>query len=113
MADRKHFPAKGLIGGAATDLDYISVSGIADDDIAFVTESDIFYIYQYDSSSAAAEDSPNVITPDDAGVTGRWILQKKVTLSVVDTTLSGTPKIFTDYDSAGTPYYHKSYPIKV
>lgn len=76
MADRIFFQAKGLTGGGANDLDFISVSGISDDDMAFVIVSDVFYVYQYDSASAAAEDSPNVIKPDDAGATGRWILQK-------------------------------------
>ena len=33
--------------------------------------------------------------------------------SVADTTLSGTPKIITLTDSAGTPYYIKAYPTKV
>jgi hypothetical protein len=32
--------------------------------------------------------------------------------NAVDTTLSGTPKIFTIMDSAGTPYYFKAYPTK-
>ncbi|MFA5378014.1 MAG: hypothetical protein WC455_19845 [Dehalococcoidia bacterium] len=32
--------------------------------------------------------------------------------NVVDTTLSGTPKVFTIYDGA-TPYYFKAYPTKV
>ncbi len=36
-----------------------------------------------------------------------------VTAAIVDTTLSGTPKIFTEYDAAGNAYYHKSYPTKV
>lgn len=33
--------------------------------------------------------------------------------NVADTTLSGTPKLFTEYDENGVPYYHKSYPTKV
>jgi len=32
--------------------------------------------------------------------------------NVVDTTLSGTPKVFTMYDSGGSPYYFKGYPTK-
>lgn len=32
--------------------------------------------------------------------------------NIADTTLSGTPKVFVIYDSAGTPYYFKAYPTK-
>ena len=49
----------------------------------------------------------------------KWIVDKifvkeKLQLTeIVDTTLSGTPIIFTLYDSTGTPYYFKAYPTKV
>lgn len=32
--------------------------------------------------------------------------------NIADTTLSGTPKVFVIYDSTGTPYYFKAYPVK-
>ena len=40
------------------------------------------------------------------------IADPQVSNDVADTTLSGTPKIFSIKDSAGTPYYFKAYPTK-
>jgi len=40
-------------------------------------------------------------------------IEAKVGASVVDTTLSGTPKVFRIKDNAGTNYYFKAYPTKV
>lgn len=38
----------------------------------------------------------------------------EIHVSIADTTLSGTPKVFTVYDDDGiTPYYFKAYPTKV
>ena len=39
-------------------------------------------------------------------------IEAKIGASVVDTTLSGTPKVFRIKDSAGTAYYFKAYPTK-
>lgn len=40
-----------------------------------------------------------------------WVESPVATISAVDATLSGTPKIFTIYDGT-TPYYFKAYPTK-
>jgi len=68
------YPATGLIGGAAGDLDKIPSATLGDADVALVTIVAKFYVYRFDSSSAAAESSPDVIAPDDIGGNGRWLL---------------------------------------
>ena len=65
-----------LTGGAADALDAIAYASINDDDVAITCLSSVFYIHKFDSSSSAAESSPDTIKPDDSGTsTGRWILQ--------------------------------------
>ena len=69
--------------------------------------------YQHLPASTAASDFP----VGEAG-TGKWVkktLAETQTIlipNVSNTTLSGTPKVFTLYDGA-TPYYIKAYPTKV
>jgi hypothetical protein len=67
-----------LTGGSSSALDSISQASLTDNDFGIVN-LDFFnqsYLYRYDSISAESEDSPYVIKPDDAGGTGRWILQQ-------------------------------------
>lgn len=87
MADRTHFAATGLTGGGADDLDFIGYATPADGDPAVVIVGSLIYFYEYDSSSSAAELSPDVIKPDDAGANpGRWLLVKVHTHLADDTT---------------------------
>lgn len=65
----------GLIGGAAGDLDNIDGAGLANLDGAFVVDDFIAYLYSLDADSAAAEDSPKVISPDANAGDKRWILE--------------------------------------
>lgn len=63
-----------LTGGGAA-LDGRSAVSIEDDDIAYgvaATYGEMAYVYA--SASTAAESVPDVIVPNDAGATGRWIL---------------------------------------
>lgn len=76
MAVNKSWAKTGLTGGTSDDLDGIAVALLSDDDFAYVRDGDNSYEYKYDSSSTASEDSPYVIKPDDAGSSGRWILQQ-------------------------------------
>ena len=65
-----------LIGGAANSVDSILHGTLANNDIVFATESNVLYVYRYNSTSTAIESSPDVIWPNDAGAnTGRHILQ--------------------------------------
>lgn len=72
-----YYTAKGLIGGAATDLDFFDGDDLNDDDKAFVTVGDLVYEYRLEASSGATENSPAVISPDANAGTKRWILQKR------------------------------------
>ena len=78
-----HSSSEGLIGGTGDALDAISVTNsdgrghdLVTGDVAIVTDptTDLIYFYTYDSTSSASELVPDVIAPDDAGATGRWIL---------------------------------------
>ena len=68
--------AYGLTGGGAgnPDLDYFDGDLLADGDIAFVQSSSALYVYWLDDDSAAAESSPNVISPDTNPGNKRWLL---------------------------------------
>jgi hypothetical protein len=99
--------ATSLIGGAAGALDAEYADNIANGDPAFVlVQGDKVYHYIANSTSAAAESSPDVIAPDEASAgvayTGdlRWI--RHAVYGVVD--VSGTPvdndfAKFTDADT--------------
>ena len=74
-----------LTGGGANALDAISWSVAVDDDMAFVTASQRFYVFRYDIFSFDAEDvsaHPYTIKPDDAGANpGRW---KEATAAIIE-----------------------------
>ncbi len=65
-----------LTGGGADALDFISGAVLTDGDFAFVmTSANTCYIYILDADSAAAESSPDVISPDASAGDKRWLLQ--------------------------------------
>ncbi len=69
------YGAIALLGGAAGALDAIDGAGLADLDAAFVQVGGQVYFYTLDATSAAAENSPEVISPDTNAGDKRWILQ--------------------------------------
>ncbi len=81
--------AKGLTGGGADDLDFIDGAGLLDGDFAFVHTGTAFYFYWLDVDSAAAESSPDVISPDANAGVKRWILQPAVAFSATTNMLFG------------------------
>jgi len=91
MATTAYFKT-GLTGGASTALDSIDGDNLVNDDFAFCMVSAVLYIYILDSTSGAAESSPDIIAPDDNAGTKRWILQQW-TLSGFT---AGTLKTFID-----------------
>ncbi len=69
------YGAIALTGGGTGALDKIDGDDLADLDAAFVQVLGTFYAYTLDDDSGAAEDSPNVISPDANAGTKRWLLQ--------------------------------------
>jgi hypothetical protein len=71
----KVFSKTALTG--AGGLDTVAYADLADGDIGYVgTIAGVWYAFVFEASSATAESSPNVITPDDAGANnGRWLLK--------------------------------------
>lgn len=65
-----------LTGGGAGALDTQNGNVLIDGDIAIVMESGNIYFYELDADSGAAENSPNVITPDTNAGDKRWLLTK-------------------------------------
>jgi len=73
----KHYVMSALTGGAAGALDSIPVAALATGVFAITAKTDgAWYIHIYDSTSAAAESSPDVIAPDDNAGNGRWLLRQ-------------------------------------
>lgn len=72
-----------LTGGAAGALDALSVAILTDGDIAFVRVGQILYVYLYDADATAAENSPDVIRPDDYATQGNWELQLYISDGVI------------------------------
>jgi hypothetical protein len=71
----KAWKKAGLTGGTADDLDGLSVGDLTTGDFAVTFEGGVRYWHEYDSTATAAEDSPNVIRPDDYSSGGNWELQ--------------------------------------
>ncbi len=73
---RKGTVCYGLTGGAAGNLDAIVSTSVTDNSIVITIDTAKFYTHYYDTSSASAESSPDVIKPDNLGVgdAGRWLL---------------------------------------
>jgi hypothetical protein len=97
------------LGSGTGGLKAIDGANLADLDIAIVCTLTDFYIYSLDDDSAAAESSPDVISPDANAGSKRWILVKKyandtvvlltgtqtltnktLTSPVINTSISGT-----------------------
>jgi len=93
------YGAVGLTGGTAGMLDYLDGDLLSDGDGALVITATNTYTYVLDDDSAAAENSPFVISPDDNAGTKRWIL----TETYLKTAYPIKAVIKTiDYDSAGS-----------
>jgi len=71
------YGAAALIGGDPGAVDALDGAALADQDImiAVVLGTGV-YIYSLDVDSAAEENSPLVIAPDNNGGDKRWLLQK-------------------------------------
>jgi len=70
----KVFSKTALTG--AGGLDTVAYADLADGDIGYVgTIAGVWYAFVFEASSATAESSPNVITPDDTTGNGRWLLK--------------------------------------
>lgn len=121
----KRFGRTALIGGTKS-VDNVPYASLSDGDLCITTTSaGIHYEHRFDSSSAAAESSPGIIKPDDAGASnGRWILEESgLKLETLNFTLMtaapGTPCdgciYFADNDTwdpaniAGTNNYYVIY----
>ncbi len=59
-----YYPAKGLIGGAADDIDKVDGDDLLDGDIFLTEENGVSYRHQVDADGNVAEQSPSVIRPD-------------------------------------------------
>ncbi|NIV10169.1 MAG: hypothetical protein GWN62_02330 [Aliifodinibius sp.] len=70
------YGATALTGGGTGALDAIDGNDVADGDGAIVIDAtnDKVYFYTLNASSAAAESSPNIISPDSNAGDKRWIL---------------------------------------
>lgn len=68
------YGAVALTGGAPGALDAINGSILNDGDGAVVIVGNQGYLYSLDADSAAAESSPDVISPDSSAGDKRWIL---------------------------------------
>lgn len=69
------YSATVLTGGGSGALDAIDGAGLSDLDAAIVQTDGIAYLYSLDATSAAAESSPDIISPDTNAGDKRWILQ--------------------------------------
>lgn len=101
----KIWPASGLTGGATGDLDDYLVANLTEGDSAFVFiisgTSTYVYWYLYDASGTDAEDSPNVIRPDDYSTQGNWRLAKITSSSLEIAKASGVAGLMGVYEANG------------
>jgi len=103
MAEYECFGAVALTGGSDGALDTIDGTDLIDGDFAIVVDAtnDIVYHYTLNATSAAAESSPDVISPDSNAGDKRWILvSTSRTLKVGDTYI-----IITDTGTGQIDYY--------
>ena len=70
----KYYFCDAFTGGATGALDSIDGLGLRDGDKAFVITSTSVSVFNLDADSAAAEDSPDVVSPDSNAGDKRWIL---------------------------------------
>jgi hypothetical protein len=70
----KYYAKIKLTGGTSDALDSINSSGLNNNDFAVVQYLGNTYNYIYNSATAASEDSPFIIRPDDLPANGIWEL---------------------------------------
>lgn len=80
----------GLTGGTDSDLDSIQGTNLTEKDSAIILTDDTVYFYKLKLNSFAAEDSPNVIKPDDDDKGKRWLLVSKMGEVVYENVLMGS-----------------------
>ena len=68
------YGAISLTGGATGSLDSIDGDSLNNNDGATVLTSTYAYLYRLNSTSGAAESSPDIISPDSNAGDKRWIL---------------------------------------
>ena len=93
-----------LTGGTTGCLDDLDITGVSapntddleDGDVAIVVVGEVAYIYEFDSSSTEATNSPLYIRPEDYSTAGVWHL---VSLDANET----YGKINVDTDSSASP----------
>jgi hypothetical protein len=90
----------GLTGGGAGDLDSLDITGASTPNAYDLIEGDTaivttilgtavnYYIYVFDASATDAENSPDIIRPDDYASAGVW---RKADISTAIRTLSAEP----------------------
>lgn len=72
----KGYGATALTGGAVGAMDAIDGAVLEDGDVCIVASSAaVFYTYRLNATSAAAESSPAIISPDTNPGDKRWILE--------------------------------------
>jgi hypothetical protein len=74
MANNAYY-ATALTGGASGALDELDGNGLTDGDVAITVTAERVYVHWLDADSAAAESSPDVISPDTNAGNKRWILR--------------------------------------
>ena len=78
-ASGRLWPAESLTGGVPDEsLDEIDGTLLSEGDGAITYIDGFTYTHYLDATSGAAEDSPDVISPDANAGTKRWVLQKMV-----------------------------------
>jgi len=75
MADLIVYKKLAISGGGADALDGVNGSLLVGGELAFVTVSNVMYMYILDVDSAAAESLPDIVSPDVNPGDKRWILQ--------------------------------------
>lgn len=79
FAEPRWYQATSLTGGAESSLDAVNGQNLIDNDRAVVVTSTAVYFYYLDADSAAAESSPDTISPDSNAGDKRWILVQSIT----------------------------------
>ncbi len=97
-----------LVGGGTGALDSINGTGLNNLDTAWCRTIDTLYPFTLDATSGAAEDSPNVIAPDNNAGTKRWLLSgiRCNTLTanaIVGITLTVSGRILASDGTSGAP----------
>lgn len=101
------YPFTALIGGGTGALDKQDGAGLADGDGAMVIIENNVYWYLLDASSAAAESSPEIISPDTNAGNKRWLLVNQLKKDVVigQVHSEDSQLLYGQYDSIVTKFY--------